>query len=159
MLCICTFRSAYITLSQFCTNPTARNFSCTYYFIPRWLTSPTPCQIDTSYWVMMIMALLKRSKIILVSLKHLLPESEHWHIGFPRCVSELLVSFELKHDFLDEFHHSNNFLVMLNEFLFAIPPHIREKTISSLSVNNFECPFHILFQNFLSVKNKFCVHI
>ena len=108
---------------------------------------------------MMIMALLKCSKIILVSLKHLLPESEHWHIGFPRCVGEFLVSFKLKHDFLDEVYHSNNVLFMLNEFLFSIPPHLREKTISVMSVKNFECPFHILFQHFLYVNFFLCPYL
>ena len=40
---------------------------------------------------------------------------------------------------------------MLNILPFVIPSHIGDQTFSALSVKDRECPFQVIFQNFLSV--------
>ena len=70
-------------------------------------------------------------------------------------MGEFLVSVELKHDSLYELHHSNNGLVVLDGFTFANTYQLGEKTLSALSVENFERPFRVLFQNLLSVNEFF----
>ena len=65
-------------------------------------------------------------------------------------MDELLVSVKPKHDSLDELQNSNNILVTINGFIFAITSHIVEKTLNALYVKNFKRPFQVLFKNFPS---------
>ena len=60
-------------------------------------------------------------------------------------MGEFLVSAELKDDYLDELQHSNNALVALIIFIFAIPFQLVKKTLSSLSVKDCELPFQFFF--------------
>ena len=48
--------------SELCTSPTARNFYCASSFVPFWLTRPVSYPIEPLYWVVTLMAFLKRSK-------------------------------------------------------------------------------------------------
>ena len=95
--------------------------------------------------------ILEALKILLVYFKCMLPALEHLHLGFPHRMGEFLVSVEIYHESLDELHHSNKILVTLYGFIFAIPSLIGDKALSSLSVNNCECHFHILLHHLLSV--------
>ena len=81
----------------------------------------------------------------------MLPASEHRPVGFPHCVGEFLISIRLKHESLDELQHSNNVLITLDVFIFAIPYQLVDKNLSALYLNNCEFPFQVLFQYFLSV--------
>ena len=90
----------------------------------------------------------------------MLPASENWHIGFPYLVGKFIFSIKLKHDSLDELQYSNNVLVTLDGFIFAIPYQIGENNLSALSVKDCERSFKFLFQNLLSINNfiYFSVH-
>ena len=68
-------------------------------------------------------------------------------------MDEFLAYVELKHESLDELHHSNNVLFTIDGFISDIPYQIGEKTLSELSVNNCECAFQVLLQNLLSVND------
>ena len=87
----------------------------------------------------------------------MLPALEHLHVGFPHRMGEFLVPVELYHESLDEIQYSNEILVTLYGFIFAIPSQLGDMTLSALSVNNCERHFHILFQHFLSVNHFFSV--
>ena len=80
--------------------------------------------------------ILELLKILLVCFKFMLPASEHLQVGFLHHVVEFLVSVELKHDSLDELQSSNNVLVALDVFIFAISSQLVKNNLSALSLKN-----------------------
>ena len=112
-----------------------------------------------SYWAVILSddarVILEALKILLVCFKFMLPASEHWSVGLPHCVGELLFPIELKHGSIDGLQHSNNVLVTLYGLIFYIPYQIGENTLGTLSMNNCERPFQVLFQNLISVNELF----